>query len=309
MQDDQSTRFILMAAAGLLVCVLLFILAWSRLISPTAQTEDLTLSGERFQGNQQQIVPIQGEGVIEVATSSVKTQQLQDILNSWQEDTVIATGTSAAEFVPAASEPEPEPIEPLTNEERFPAADLSGLGFDSQSQVSVGTGGPLPTGLPTSVGPTTESAAELETLPDSSARNCGSLTVPSSAFGLAFFSAGLSSDPGIVCMGEAVADDCDTRSLSASSDDGLDGLAYVASGSDGRCGVGFRATTDDTLMLCDLETILERDGDQDFPWSVWESRFAAEPGPQMASLISSNFDMLTNPAAIDNLGCVAYALE
>lgn len=312
MEENKDTRFILLAAAGLLVCVLLLFLAWSRLAGPDSGPDDMVLRAERPATGQQQIVPVPGDGTVAVATSSVRAQELQGIMESWQEETVVASESMEvqAQQTPPPVQQQTPPAPPDGTQDRYLPADLSGLGFERQAQTSVGSGGPLPISLPSSSGGAVpETMTEREVLPDSSPQDCGTLTIPASAFGIAFFSTGLSRNPEVICMGEAVADNCDMHALSVVSSDGLDGTAYIAEDPGGQCGVGFQDTGSDVVVLCDLLTILNETYSESFTWAMWRQRFDEDPGGWMSGLISSNFGMLTNPAAADTFGCVEYALE
>lgn len=133
--------------------------------------------------------------------------------------------------------------------------------------------------------------------------DCGNLTVPSGESAYNRFLSRLSENDAVVCMGEAVADDCETAQLVYNVTEDIQVNIYVAERSDGLCGVSFSGN-EDHINLCSIESTMEGFAGISMSDSEWQEAFAEEPGETAAQVLTSG----VQGEATTQFDCVIHQL-
>lgn len=113
--------------------------------------------------------------------------------------------------------------------------------------------------------------------------NCGSVKVPEGESAYEDFFDDLGEMDEVICMGQAVADNCHSAILTVKSDIGINVYVYVAKRADGVCGSDFTPQAD-YINLCSIEATLNSLTGKKRTFTQWQKVFTEEPGETFASL-------------------------
>ena len=114
-------------------------------------------------------------------------------------------------------------------------------------------------------------------------QDCGSTLIPSSQAVYQDFVDDLSEKSPVVCMGQAIANDCQRSEMQVMVIGGTMLGVYLAVRPDGKCSLGIATDTEDVLM-CELTPMLNSALPGSQSLTAWKADFAAEPGELFAAL-------------------------
>lgn len=124
------------------------------------------------------------------------------------------------------------------------------------------------------------------------ARSCGVLRLPSSESALEKFVREVDTEDQVICMGEAVANNCEPAKLIATGSEGDSYYIYVGEREDGVCSVG--TTSEEAYVsLCALEAVMDENTNSNYSLTKWFSVFEEEPGESFAALFSTETGLIT----------------
>ncbi|MEN9922339.1 MAG: hypothetical protein RL097_616 [Candidatus Parcubacteria bacterium] len=124
------------------------------------------------------------------------------------------------------------------------------------------------------------------------AQSCGVLRLPSSVSALEKFIREIDTEDQVICMGEAIANDCESAKLVAAGSEGDKYYIYVGEREDGVCSVG--STSEEAYVsLCALEAVMDENTNNNYSLTKWLSIFDDEPGESFASLFSTETGLIT----------------
>jgi hypothetical protein len=139
--------------------------------------------------------------------------------------------------------------------------------------------------------------------------SCGTVVIPDPDNKLenAMFVATFGRNPTAICMGTAIANDCDASR--AYYTQGIDsGYVYIARRNDGVCGVGL---SDDgtTVQLCSIEDLMNVSMKDSKSFAEWQLLYAEKPGQTFVNAYLSG--LTTSVVAFDSSTshCQFFALE
>jgi hypothetical protein len=136
--------------------------------------------------------------------------------------------------------------------------------------------------------------------------SCGELKYPVDEYGDKRSILSLAEEDVVVCLGEAVANDCESASVTTRSTDGYVSRVYVLPQTDGSCGISI-ATLEDKVKLCSIEKVLNSrlHPDQQKIFADWQKDFVTNPGD---TITTAYFNVLfeTDADYLATIGCKWY---
>lgn len=133
--------------------------------------------------------------------------------------------------------------------------------------------------------------------------SCGTLQMPTSESGVKDFLSRLYQFDQVVCMGEAVANDCDYAWAEVITPDKVKMWVYVAEKEDGSCGYG-NTYKQGHVRLCDLAEAMNIATDENMPFESWQDQYTKMPGEMFSTLYATDAEY-TGAAG---LGCDLYEI-
>jgi len=310
MKDDSAKKKLLtIAALVVAVCVLAFLVIFSRLNTGGGQEPEQPVTA--FPASEDEVVVEPQEEVVLVPEPVVEPSVVTN--DPLEEDTVYQWESEVNEFS-RPSLNENQPIIRVEDESPFSIDDLSHLNLGPEPAAE-STFVPPPTAPPTVITPSViiptileEEPVEYPDLGNKRFSDCGDITIPT-GFGVAFFSVSAGSNPTVVCLGEAVASSgCGSDSATILSSGEEVGSVYVTKRpGDNVCSVG-TLLDEGLLSLCSVEKLMDIGTGEDKSMSQWRSDFSDDPGGMFADMYFNNTEAFGDLSALDTYDCELYSM-
>lgn len=186
---------------------------------------------------------------------------------------------------------------------------------DSQTQIGAGTADEQGTDVWDYTAPTVNDLIERaaysyrpqdptgQVIPliDETITNCGSVDL--TTVDIDEFLEELSEHETALCMGESVAAGCTAAKVQLTTVEDIQGTLYLASRSDGECGLGL-SYQDDYVNLCSIADMLNAAAETYQTYFEWQDAFAEKPGESFASIFGDGSEF----AFADARDCALHEL-
>jgi hypothetical protein len=313
MGGSQSRRRIyILIGIGALICVLAFALAISRFQSVgelAPEENDLPIvfptgggrSGEVYIAPEVVVFESTGQTDVEPETQVVTAQNDR----SWQDNIVNYSAESNAIVYDT-------PAPPSVRVSNYSIDDLPDLDLNINGTrrqiVQPPVVAPILSIPVTNPNPVPVAPVDFPSMERLRFSNCGSVTVPT-GFGLALFTISAKSNPTVICLGEAIAEQsCGSNRATIESEGVEVGAVFVAKRpDDGVCSVG-APLTDDLVSMCSVEKFMDIGTGEDKTMLQWKNYFNEDPGKAFAELYFNNIDAFSNPEAETLYDCKVYEI-
>lgn len=115
--------------------------------------------------------------------------------------------------------------------------------------------------------------------------NCGEITVPTSESAYSRFISDIDENEVVICLGEAVANDCETAYAEYDITEDIQSSVYVAKREDGVCSVAqYYGHTH--INFCSLVSVMESMTGVSNNFDTWQKEFATDPGETFSQLFT-----------------------
>lgn len=300
--DSNNRKVIILAVVAVVILIAVFIFTLNQLLGPDKSSSEDVVTSLPESDTRNDIPPIINDGVVQqpaTSTSESVDNQATDTVvepqpliteSDWRESVVSYGGQAQTNQSASTAEA------PVTSGSPYSVDDLvaNGLVLDYDyswaypTSYDMGGGRTL---TPEDLANPTAFAAAVNPIPSlvnsfAKVKSCGSLKVPASEGEQARFLNELETYQPVICMGEAVADNCEFAWAQVTNPDGIAMSVYLAEREDGTCGVG-TSYLPTHVSLCNFTDVMNAKTGDSLSYFEWLEVFMDEPGESFAKIFSS----------------------